>query len=71
MAASGGPAAGCGTQSAGHSPHSDTASPLQVVKEKNEHKCHEVSCMFCSDFDNEKKFVCLFVCVCVCVCYKP
>lgn len=35
MAASGGPVADCGTQSAGHSPHSGTASPLYGGREKN------------------------------------
>lgn len=31
-ASSGGPAAGCGTQSAGHNPHSGTASPLRSAR---------------------------------------
>lgn len=40
MAASGGPAAGFGIQSAGHSPHSGTASPLCGRRVKSWHIVH-------------------------------
>lgn len=42
MAASGGPATGGGTQSAGRSPHSDIVSPLCGGMQKDKHKCIEL-----------------------------
>ena len=46
MAASGGPAAGGGTQSAGRSPHSDIVSPLCGGTQRHKHKCIELGVCF-------------------------